>query len=230
LRARIVPPTRSQDDPRAQVAELLGGIAPVEHVEDVLELRARELGVGVGARDERVEVVDVERGLVVAIRGRRHRDDLLGEDIEGVARDHRRLDQAFAHAPGDHRALEQVGAELGEDPALARLPDVVAGAADPLQAGGHRLWRLHLQDQVDGAHVDAQLERARGHEARQLAGLELLLDDEALLAREGAVMGPRRSALSASSLRRSASRSAPRRLLTKTSVERWLSTSSRSFG
>src|SRR5665811_1717881 len=34
------------DDARAQLAELLGGIAPVEHVEHVLEQLARELGVG----------------------------------------------------------------------------------------------------------------------------------------------------------------------------------------
>ena len=57
--------------------------------------------------------------------------------------------------------------------------------------GGDRLRRLDLEDEVDGAHVDAELERARRHEAGQLAGLELLLDDEALLARQRAVVGAR---------------------------------------
>ncbi len=48
---------------------------------------------------------------------RRHRDELLGEHVERVLRDHRLLDRPFAHPLGDHRALEQVGAELGEDAA-----------------------------------------------------------------------------------------------------------------
>jgi hypothetical protein len=59
----------------------------------------------------------------------------------------------------------------------------VAGAADALQPGGDRLGRLDLEHEVDGAHVDAELERRGGDEARQLAGLEQLLDDEPLLAR-----------------------------------------------
>jgi hypothetical protein len=65
---------------------------------------------------------------------------------------------------------------------------VVAGAADALQAAAHGLRRLDLQHEVDRAHVDAQLERRGGDEARQLAGLEHLLDDDALLARERAVV------------------------------------------
>ena len=62
--------------------------------------------------------------------------------------------------------LEQVGAELGEDPALRGLADAVAGAADALQAARDRLRRLDLEHEVDGAHVDAELERGGGDEAR----------------------------------------------------------------
>ena len=83
----------------------------------------------------------------------------------------------------------QVGAELGEDPALGRVADVVAGAADPLQAGGDRLRRLDLEHEVDRAHVDAELEARGGDQARQLARLELVLDHEPLLARQRAVVG-----------------------------------------
>ena len=57
----------------------------------------------------------------------------------------------------------------------------------------------------------------RGDQRRQPAVLELLLDEQALLARERAVVGADESS-PASSLRRSASRSASRRLLTKTIV------------
>ena len=147
------------------------------------------------------------------------------------------------HPPGDDRALEQVAAELGEDPPAADLVDAVAGAPDALQPAGDRLGRLDLQDQVDGAHVDAQLERAGRDEAGQLAGLQQLLHLRALLARERAVVGARdlrgrgvgrgcaalqfatvaavlgASCSAASSFRRSATRSAERRLLTNTIVE-----------
>ena len=99
------------------------------------------------------------------------RDDLLGEHVERVARHDGRLDQPFAHAAGDDGALEQVAAELGEDAPAADLADAVAGAPDALQPAGDGLGRLDLQDEVDGAHVDAELERAGGDEAGQLAGL-----------------------------------------------------------
>ncbi len=65
----------------------------------------------------------------------------------------------------------------------------MAGAADPLQPAGDGLRRLDLQHEVDGPHVDAELQRRGRDEAWQLAGLEHLLDDEALLARERAVVG-----------------------------------------
>ena len=44
------------------------------------------------------------------------RDDLLCEHVKRVARHDGGLDQSFAHAPADDRALEQVAPELGEDP------------------------------------------------------------------------------------------------------------------
>ena len=179
------------DDPRAQLGELLRRVAPVEHVEHVLQQRARQLGVGVRARDERVEVVDREGARIRVRRARRDRDDLLREHVERVAWDDGRLDLAVAHELADDRALEQVGAELREDPPLRDVADVVPGAPDSLQAAGDGLRRLDLQDEVDGAHVDAELERGGRDEAGQLAGLQQLLDDEALLARERAVMGAR---------------------------------------
>ena len=148
---------------------------------------AAELGVRVGAGDQRVQLVDRDR--LVLGRGRGDRDDLLREHVERVARDDRRLDLALAHPPGDDRALEQVGAELREDPAAADGADRVPGAADPLQPARHRLRRLDLDHEVDRAHVDPELERRGRDQARQLAGLQHLLDDEPLLARERAVVG-----------------------------------------
>ena len=64
------------------------------------------------------------------------------------------------------------------------------GPADPLEPAGDRLRRLDLDHEVDGAHVDPELERRGGDEARDPPGLEVFLDHDPLLAREAAVMGP----------------------------------------
>ena len=117
-------------------------------------------------------------------------DDLLGEHVERVAQVAGRLDLAVEHAPHDDGRLEQVAAVLRVDRALARLADLVAGAPDALQAAADRARRLDLDHEVDGAHVDAELEAAGGDDGAQVAALELVLDDDALLAGERAVVGP----------------------------------------
>src|SRR5205807_9524562 len=108
------------------------------------------------------------------------------EDVEWVAWDHGLLDRALEHPLGDDRRLEQIGPELREDASLRDGAELVPGAADALQAPRDRLRRLDLQHEVDGAHVDAELERRRGDEARDLPRLEQLLDLGALLACERA--------------------------------------------
>src|SRR5918996_373456 len=171
-------------DARLELGELLGRVAAREHVEHVLELAALELAERPRAPHQLVEVVD--RDLLLRADGH----DLLGEHVERVARHARLLDQALLHAPDDDRALEQVGAELREDAAFRGLVEPVPGAADPLETAGDGLRGLDLHDQVDGAHVDPELERGRGHEARDLALLEELLHLDALLAGERAVVRP----------------------------------------
>ena len=175
--ARAVP-----DDARPQLGELVRRVAAGEHVEHVLELRARQVAERPGAADELVEVVDGD--LLVGADG----DDLLREHVERVPRDHRLLDQAVSHPLRDDGRFEEVGPELREDAALRDGAQLVARAADPLQAARHRLRRLDLDDEVDGAHVDAELERRGRDEAGDLAALEQLLDLDALLARERAVV------------------------------------------
>ena len=118
------------DQPRAQLGELLRRVAAVEHVEHVLELLARELGEGLRRGDQALDLIHLPLGIGD------HRDEVLGEHVEGVARDHRLLDLALAHSLRDHGALEQVGAELGKIRPFDVLAELVAGAADPLQAAG----------------------------------------------------------------------------------------------
>ena len=116
---------------------------------------------------------------------------MLGEHVERVARDHRLLDVAVAHPLRDHRALHQVAAELRENAPDRDRIQGVTGAADPLQAARDRLRRLDLDHQVDRAHVDPQLERGGGHQARELPRLQELLDDLPLLVGQRAVMRSR---------------------------------------
>ncbi len=89
----------------------------------------------------------------------------------------------------DDGRLEQVGAELGEEAALGDRAELVARTADALQAAGDRLRRLDLDDEVDGAHVDPELERRGRDQARDLPRLEQLLDLGPLLAGDRAVVG-----------------------------------------
>ena len=172
-------------DPRAELGELLARVAPVEHVEHAVHQLARELGEGVGAAHQ---VVQLARAPLVS--GGHDRHHLLGQHVERVARHHRGLDVAVAHALDHHGAFEKVGPELGEDPAPRHLAHAVARAPDALQAGGDRLGRLHLDHQVHRPHVDAQLERRGGHQAGQLARLEEVLHHQPLLARQRPVVCP----------------------------------------
>ena len=66
---------------------------------------------------------------------------------------------------------------------------MVARAADPLEQGGERARRAELDDQVDRADVDAELERRGRDRAPHGAALELVLGAEPELARHRAVVG-----------------------------------------
>ena len=118
-----------------------------------------------------------------------HRHELLRGHVERVAGVAGGLDAAVQHPLDDDGRLEEVGPVLREDLAPARLAHLVAGPADPLQAPGDRPGRLDLHDEVDGPHVDAQLEGGGRHQAPQRAPLQLVLDEEAPLPRERPVMG-----------------------------------------
>src|SRR5206468_6491101 len=83
---------------------------------------------------------------------------------------------------------EEVAAVLRDDHAGRGLVDAMASAADPLHAARNRRRRLDLDHQIDRAHIDAELEGARGDEGRQTSRLELVLDLESLLARDRAVV------------------------------------------
>ena len=66
----------------------------------------------------------------------------------------------------------------------------MAGPPDALEAPGDARRRLDLDDEIDRAHVDAELEGARRDDRRAPAGLQVLLDRQTLLAGDAAVMRP----------------------------------------
>ena len=171
-------------DARLELRELVRRVGAGEHAQDALEDLARQRLERRRAADDRQQLVHGE----ALADGHRHQ--LLGEDVERVARQDGRLDPPVAHAPDDDRRLQEVAAVLGEDHALAGLAHVVAGTADALEAAGDRCRALDLDHEVDGAHVDAELQAAGRDEGREASGLELLLDLEALLPRDAAVVGP----------------------------------------
>ena len=117
---------------RAQARELVRGVAAREHVEDAFEGAAAEIGVGVGAAHERVEL----RHLPLPLR--RDRRELLREHVERVSRNARLLDRRLLHGPRDRGGRQQVGAELGEHHAARDGLHLVARAPDPLHAARDR--------------------------------------------------------------------------------------------
>src|SRR3989441_13183812 len=60
--------------------------------------------------------------------------------------------------------------------------------ADALKQRRNRARRANLDDEIDTADVDAQLERGGGNERFELAPLQSLFGFEPLLARQAAVM------------------------------------------
>ncbi len=115
-------------------------------------------------------------------------NDLLGEHVERVAQEPGALDLARDHSLGDDRSLEQVAAVLWVQRAAAGLAHRVPGATNPLHAPRHGAGRLDLDHQIDGTHVDAQLERTGGDDAAQQAAFELVFDDDSLLASKRTVV------------------------------------------
>ncbi len=168
-----------------QLGELVGGVAPREHVEHALEGRSRQLGEGGRPAHQRVDGV---RGARLHAHGG---DDLLGEHVERVPRVKRLLDRARHHPLRGGGRREQVALVLGEDDPARHRAHRVPGAPDALQAGGDRGRRLDLHHQIDGAHVEAELQGRRCHDGRQLPALEPLLDGEARLLGDRAVVGER---------------------------------------
>ena len=137
---------------RGEVGQVRGGEAAAEQLQDGVEGGPRQPGVGGGAADGGVPGVGVK---VLDARGR---DGLLGEDVQGIGHQHGALNGAGAHALGGDDGVDELGALDRVDGAAGPAADAVVGAAHALQAAGDRGRGRDLEDNVDGAHVNTELE------------------------------------------------------------------------
>ena len=183
------------DDARAQLGELVGGVEAAEEVEGRVVGAARQVRVGRGAAH------GVEPFLHVEGVERHRGDGLLGEHVERIGRHRERLDPPRGHPLARHGGMDEVGTVLREDDPSGDLPDLVPGPAHALEAARDRRRRLDLDDEVDLAHVDAELEGRRRDDAAQPPALEIVLDEGPLVLRHRPVvrageqrLGPRRLA------------------------------------
>ena len=165
-------------------AAALGADALGQHVDDGVEIAARQIGVAIGAANQREQIV------LLPVLGGCHRDDLLRQHVERRRRDQQAIELALRNRSHQRRAFDQLVARGREDPPLrlGRVLDLMARSADALQRDGDRSRRADLADEIDGADVDAELERGRGDDRLELSGLQLLFGGQPQLARQAAVM------------------------------------------
>ena len=118
-------------------------------------------------------------------------DDELRQHVERILHHLRRLNVAGPHGVENRHLLECVVTKGGDEDATADGVERVTRASDALERGRHALGALQLDDEVHRAHIDTELQGAGGDERAQLTGLEPLLEQEAPLARQRAVVRQR---------------------------------------
>ena len=101
---------------------------------------------------------------------------LLGQDVERQHRDAQLLDPARDHVGDGHDRGRQLPAVQGVEASPGGRTHPVPGPAETLQRTRSGQGGADLDHLVDGAHVDAQLQGARGHDGPQPPRLERVLD------------------------------------------------------
>ena len=172
------------DQPGPQFGKVGGRVLSRQQIKGGLESAARQCR----ERGAAAHGIEPHVGAHRFQRAGRHR--LLGQNVEGVGRNPHGFDGPGQHPLGGDRAVDQVGAVLGQQHAAGDLTDLMAGPADPLQAAGHRRRRLHLNDQIDRAHIDAEFQTGSGDHRSQASGLQIVFDGCALFFGHRAVVGP----------------------------------------
>ena len=153
-----------------------------EHRHDFVEGLALEAREGRGLADEVVEGV-LGPGLAGGLS-----HDLLGEDVERSGQGVDAVEAPGTDGADEGGALQQLVAGGGEEAAVGAEAEGVARAADALEEGRDAAWRADLADEVDGADIDAKLEGGGGDEGAEVTRLEALLDVQAAILGDAAVV------------------------------------------
>jgi len=142
---------------------------------------ALRMGEHLGPARERVGVrlAGAAPKRMTAARGR-----VLAFLADGLARGKSDVAEGAGVSPGVIDGL----VDEGSLESLVLPPDPVARAPNSLQPACDRRWRLDLDHEIDGAHVNAQFERRGGDESRKAASLEAIFNLDALLARQRPVV------------------------------------------
>ena len=158
----------------------------VQHLGEGLVLQSR---IGRRGADFREQLLLLER------RRAGDREDVLREHVERSGPEILGVELAVVDGVERGACLEIFEAVAGHDSAFARLVEAMVGAADALQQARRALGRAHLDDEVDVAPVDAEVEAGGRDEAAQLARRHGRLDLAPRLLRKAAVMNADRQRL-----------------------------------
>ncbi len=156
--------------------------AVLDEAEHVVEVPARQRGVGRGARHLGVEVIRTECG--VAGGG----EDVLREHVQPARPGRVAVQLLRRHGLHRRGALDHLEAVGGDEHGAGGLVHAVVGAAHALQQAGDALGRAHLNHLVHVAPVDAEVEGGGGDHGAQPARGHRRLHLAALLHRQAAVV------------------------------------------
>ena len=127
--------------------------AGCDEVDDSVEIRARQPGIGRGLGHLGVKLVAPER---LAAGATEH---VLREHVECADAQRRRVLSVLGDGVERGAAFQHLEAVRRNEHALRRLVHAVIGAADALHDPRSALRRADIDDEIDIAPVDAEIER-----------------------------------------------------------------------
>ena len=148
-------------------------------------------GVEIGARERRIRRGGAHFGVKLVGQKRRAdsaAEDVLRQNVERAGAQRRRVLRVLGHRVDGGAAFQHLEAVGRHQHGFGRLVEPVIGAADALHQPRGALRRADIDDQIDVAPVDAEIERRRAHHRAQFAGGHGVLDLAALGDVERAVM------------------------------------------
>lgn len=154
-----------------------------EHIEDRVEIGARESAIGMGAAHESPQILDAD------FRARHGGHDLLGENVERRFRNRDPIE--LAQADGSHGGcrLHELVARQGKDDPPGDGTESVTRPADSLQERRQRTRRAEMANEIYVTDVDSEFEGGGGDDHREGSRLEALFGGNPRVAGWAPVMG-----------------------------------------